>query len=79
MRLVWVLTVLHFIGSGATGVQANSIPTAHVDASAPHEPQTELITIGFYASKAACNRMRVQLAHAPDFKPGSARCVKQAN
>ena len=71
MQVVWVLTVLHLIAGGTVG--------AEVQASAPPPQQTELVTIGFYATKAACERMRAQLATAPGFKPGSARCAKELN
>lgn len=79
MRVVWVLTVLRLVAGGAPGVEANSIPAAQVHGSAPAEVRTERVTIGFYASKAACDRMRAQLSHASGFKPGSAQCVKQLN
>lgn len=71
MQVVWVLTVLHLIGGGATGVQVHE--------SAARDIQSERVTIGFYATKAACERMRAQLAQAPGFKPGSARCDKELN
>lgn len=68
MRVVWVLTVLHLVARGAA-----------TQAPAPRALQTEQVTIGFYASKTACERMRKQLLRAPGFEPGSARCAKEEN
>lgn len=70
MRIVWVLTALHFVAGGGG---------PHVHALAARDPQLEQITIGIYASRSACERMRAQLSHAPEFKVGSARCIKEAN
>lgn len=73
MRVVWVLTVLHLVAGGPSGVDANSARTVPAHAA---DPQYEQLTIGFYESKAECDRMRAQLANAPGFEPGSARCAK---
>jgi len=78
MRVVWVLTVLRLI-AGDPGVEANSIPTVQAQASAPSALEYEQITIGLYESKAACNRMRDQVLHAPGFKDGSAQCRRELN
>ncbi|HXS28376.1 MAG TPA: hypothetical protein VN730_11980 [Steroidobacteraceae bacterium] len=78
MRIVWVLTVLHLVAGGA-GVETSSMQTPQAHASTPHGTQYEQRTIGFYTSKAACDRMRDQLAQAPGVKPGSARCRKELN
>jgi len=69
MRIVWVLTVLHLVGS------ARGLSSA-VTAS---DMQYERITIGLYESKSACKRMRAELLHAPGFKPESAECTKTLN
>lgn len=70
MRIMWVLTVLRIVTVGATGVA--------VHAPAPRAMQTTPVTIGIYASKVECDRMRAQLAHVPGLKRGSAQCSKQA-
>lgn len=73
MRVVWVLTVLHLIAGGTSSSQVRA------SAPPPHEQQAERVTIGFYATQSACERMRTQLSHARDFEPGSAQCVKELN
>ncbi|MGH8219669.1 MAG: hypothetical protein ACREUT_14060 [Steroidobacteraceae bacterium] len=78
MRIVWVLTVLHLV-AGGTGSETDSTKTVQMQAPRSHELQTKRITVGLYASKAACRRMRDQLLHAPGFIAGSAQCVKELN
>ena len=79
MRVVWVLTVLHLVAAGAPAGGANAIHPAEMPAAPSRAVQTEQVTIGIYASKANCDRMRAQLANAAGFKPGSAQCNKQLN
>jgi hypothetical protein len=77
MRIVWVLTILHLVGGA--GVEANSMPTLQAHETVPSDPRYEQVTIGFYASRSACIRMRAQVLQAPGFKAGSARCHKELN